>query len=137
MRGASWRHKWEAPKRYESLGDCKNLSVSPQMQSQIAFVQRRPSSFRWQSLTTNLSFYSWELKARAYKQRKALLGFIARDFNDQSAMHVANLRRNTTNLPRVAANQRGTVKSSRQFDGVFVSQNANRLLELLDLKRLL
>src|SRR6266702_4976124 len=43
MRGESWRHKSEAPKRYESLGDCKNLSVFPGMQSQIAFVfPRRP-----------------------------------------------------------------------------------------------
>ncbi len=42
-----------------------------------------------------------------------------------------------TNLPRLGTTQRRTVKSSRQFDGVLVSENANRLLELLDLKRLL
>ncbi len=42
-----------------------------------------------------------------------------------------------TNLPRVGATQRRTVKSSRQFGGVLVSQNANRLLELIDLEGLL
>jgi len=42
-----------------------------------------------------------------------------------------------TNLPRAGATQRRTVKSSRQFGGVLVSQNANRLLELIDLEGLL
>jgi hypothetical protein len=38
----SWHREQEAPKRYESPPDCKNLSVFPRMQSQIAFVPKNP-----------------------------------------------------------------------------------------------
>src|SRR6266404_4272530 len=85
MRGESWRHKWEAPKRYERPGDCKNLSVSPQMQSQIAFVPRRPQLVSVAEFDDEPICLFVRIETARRQTAKCPCRVIARDFDDQSA----------------------------------------------------
>ena len=139
------------------------------MQSQIAFVPRRPQLVSVAEFDDEPICLFVRIETARRQTAKCPCRVIARDFDDRSVMRLPQILRwntisslsrsgrgtqiksalplelersrssakRTTSLPRVGTTQRRTVKSSRQFDGVFVSENANRLLELLDLKRLL